>query len=106
MTPELRRLNAKRERLMLKRAQLPPSEQFVALDAEIKATAEMIARRVAVAQRATEPAVGPVACEWVPTPNEPARLRSSIFAAAGRSMITCVSATVAWPAGRRTRRDV
>ena len=50
MTPELQRLNEKRERLMAKRALLPEGER-TAIDAEVKATAEMIVRRVAVAPR-------------------------------------------------------
>jgi len=59
----------KRERLVAKRALLAPGEESVALDTGIKATAEMIARRVAVAQRATEPVGGEA--EWVPRPDAP-----------------------------------
>jgi hypothetical protein len=68
MTSEMRRLK-KRERLMLKRAQLPEGEH-TAINAEIKAVAEQLARLEAVRQRATEPAIGAVVAEWVNPPTE------------------------------------
>ena len=62
------RLNAKRERLMLRRAQLPEDARR-AIDAEIRVVAEQMARLEAVRQGATEPA-GMGATEWVETPTE------------------------------------
>jgi actin-like ATPase involved in cell morphogenesis len=67
LTPEMRRLNEKRERLMAKRVQLPEDAR-TAIDAEIRVIAEQLARLVAVAQGATEPAIGVVFAEWVETP--------------------------------------
>jgi hypothetical protein len=87
----MRRLK-KRERLMLKRAQLPEGEH-TAINAEIKAVAEQLARLEAVKQRATEPAPWSLngstrlpRARW-PTPPVPSR-RSSTF-----------------DRGRRMRRD-
>jgi hypothetical protein len=53
LTPETQRLNEKRERLLLKRAQLPPGEQSVALEAELRSVCDQLARLEAVRQRAT-----------------------------------------------------
>jgi len=62
MTDEQKRLQQKLERLLCKRA-LAPS---VALEAEIKAVAEQIARLEV--QKATEPAIGAGFAEWVEPP--------------------------------------
>ena len=67
MTEAQKQLWEKLERLKRKRAFAPS----VALGAEIKATADRIALLEAVRQSATEPAIGPVVAEWVPTPDEP-----------------------------------
>ena len=66
MTEEQKRLHQKLERLMRKRALAPG----VALEAEIKATADQIARLEAVRQKATESAIGAGFAEWVETPAE------------------------------------
>jgi hypothetical protein len=68
MTDEQKRLQQKLERLLRKRA----LALSVALEAEIKAVAEQIARLEAVRQKATEPAIGAGFAEWVePTTSGP-----------------------------------
>ena len=67
LTPEMKRLSDKRERLMLRRAQLPENAR-TAIDAELKSVCDQLARLVAVAQGATEQPEGPGFAEWVETP--------------------------------------
>jgi hypothetical protein len=64
MTEEQKRQHQKLERLLRKRASAPS----VALEAEIKAVAEQIARLEAIRQKATEPVIGEGFAEWVETP--------------------------------------
>jgi hypothetical protein len=69
MTAEQKRLREKLERLLARRAQMPKTER-VAIAAEIKATADQLARLVALASCAVERAVPDYSDEWVPTPPE------------------------------------
>jgi hypothetical protein len=70
MTAEQKRLQEKLERLMARRAQMPETER-VAINAEIKAAADHLARLCALACRAVEQPLGPVVGGFVPTPDEP-----------------------------------
>ena len=70
MTVEQKRLREKLERLMARRAQMPEAER-TAINAEIGATADQLARLVAIACRAIEQPVPDYSDEWVPTPDQP-----------------------------------
>ena len=81
MTEAQKRLFEKLRHLMRKRAMAPG----VALEAEIKAVAEQLARLEAVRRRATEPAIGAGFAEWVGRPPrcQAADRRSQVETAGG-----------------------
>jgi hypothetical protein len=70
MTDEQKRLRDKIELLMLRRAQAPEPER-AAISVEIEATADQLARLVALACHAVEQPVADYFDEWVPTPDGP-----------------------------------
>jgi hypothetical protein len=70
MTSEQKRLREKLERLMARRELLPEVER-TAINAEIRATADQLARLCALACHAVEQPPGPVVGGFVPTPDEP-----------------------------------
>jgi hypothetical protein len=69
MTDEQKRLRQKLERLMARRVQMPDAER-TAINAEIEAAADQLARLVAIACRAIERPTPDYSDEWIETPPE------------------------------------